>query len=80
MIFGLFNNIKLRSFLKSTGVVSYFLMSNLSTLVFELFKSLCKLSNLSTSIYISIKLAKIVLLAKSNVSTTAAYFKSTFVG
>ena len=49
MMFGLFNNIKLRSFLKSAGVVSYFLMSNLSTLVFELFKSLSKLSNLSMS-------------------------------
>ena len=49
MIFGLFNNIKLRSFLKSAGVVSYFPMSNLSTLVFELFKSLSKLSNLSMS-------------------------------
>ena len=49
MIFGLFNNIKLRSFLKSAGVVSYFPMSNLSTLVFELFKSLSNLSNLSMS-------------------------------
>ena len=56
-------------------------MSNLSTLLFKLLKQLgtffnLSISNLSTSDF---KSAKSVFLAKSNVSTTAAFLKSASV-
>ena len=65
----------LLSLLKSTGVVSNFPMSNLSALLFKLLGTFFNLSmsNLSTSDF---KLAKSVFLAKSDVSTPVAFFKS----
>ena len=73
--------ITLLSSLKSTWVVANFPIPNLSTLVFELLKSLRIVFNLSIS-YLStldFKLAKSAFLAKDDVSTAAAFFKSSFV-
>ena len=71
----------LLSLLNSTGVVSNLPISNLSTLLSKLIKLLgiflyLSISNLSAS---DSKLAKSVFLAKSNVSTPVAIYKSTFV-
>ena len=71
----------LLSLLKSIGIVSNFPISNLSALLFKLLKPLGTFLNLSISnLFISdFKLAKSVFLANSDVSTTAAFFKSAFV-
>ena len=71
----------LLSLLESTGVVSNFPISILSTLFFKLLKLfgtfvILSISNLSTPDF---KLAKSVFLAKLDVSTPAAFFRSTFV-
>ena len=65
----------LLSLLKSTGVVSNFPMSNLSTLLFKLLKLLgtffnLSISNLSTSDF---KLAKSVFKARSNAPSPAFF-------
>ena len=62
--------------LKSTGVVSNFAISNLSTLLFKLLKLLgtffnLSISNLSTADF---KLAKSVFLGKSDVSKSVVFF------
>ena len=71
----------LLSLLKSTGVVSNFPISNLSTLLFKRFKPLgtflnLSISNLST---LDFKLAKLKFLATFDVSTPVAFFKSALV-
>ena len=73
--------ITLFSLLKSTGVISNFVISNSSTLFFKLLKLLGTFLNLSISnLSISdFKLTKSVFLAKSDVSTPVAFFKSNFV-
>ena len=63
------------------GVVSNFPMSNLSTLLFKLFKPFgtffnLSISNLSTS---NFELDQLFFLAKSDVSTPVAFFKADFV-
>ena len=69
------------SLLKSSGVVSNFLISNLSILLCKLLKPLgtyfnLSMPNLSTS---DSKLAKSIFLAKSDESTIVAFFKSALV-
>ena len=69
------------SLLKSTGTGTNLSTSNLSTLLSKLLKSVeasfnLSISNLSTSDF---KLAKSVFLAKGDVSTPVAFFKSAFL-
>ena len=69
------------SLLKSTGTGTNLSTSNLSTLLFKFLKLLgtflnLSMSSLSTSDF---KLTKSVFLAKSDVSTSAAFCKSVFV-
>ena len=64
------------SLIKSTGTGTDFSISNWSTLLFKLLNLFgiffnLSISNLSTS---NFKLSKSVFLAKSNVSTTVAFF------
>ena len=69
------------SLLESTGTGASLLTSNLSTFFFKLLKLVVTFCNLSISnLYPSdFKLAKSVFLAKSDVSTPVAFFKSAFL-
>ena len=73
--------ITLLSLHKSTGTVSNFPISNLSTLFFYLLKSLGAVFNLSTSILSTsaFKLTKSDFTANLDGSITIAFFKSAFV-
>ena len=66
--------------LKSTGVVSNFTISNLSTLLFKLLKSFGTLFNLSISNLLTsgFKLTKSDFVASLDVSVPVAFFKSFF--
>ena len=71
----------LLSLLKSTGAVSNFTISNLSTLLFKLLKLVgtifnLLISNLSTSVF---KLTRSDFDANLDVSIPVAFFKSDFV-
>ena len=84
IIFSFFNNIIFTtslSLLKSRGIGTNLSTSNLSTLLFKLFKLVgaffnLSISNLSTLDY---ELAKSLFLAKDDVATPVAFFKSIFV-
>ena len=69
------------SLLKSNGVVSNLPLPNSSTLLFKLLKPLGIFFNLSisNSSLGNFKLGKSVFLAKFDVSTPVAFFKSAFV-
>ena len=67
--------------IKSTGVVSNFPISNLSTLLFKLFRLVGRFFNLSISNLstLDFKLAKSTVFAKDDVTTAVAFFKPVFV-
>ena len=71
----------LLSLLKSSGVVSNFPISNLSTLLFNLVKLVGTFFNLSTSNLstLNFKLAKSTFLINFNVSTPAAFSRFAFL-
>ena len=69
------------SLLKSTGVLSNFPVSNLSTLTFKMLKALINWFNSSTSILSALdsKLTKLIFLANFDLSTSVRFLKSAYV-